>query len=429
VNVFLVLTLYALMHALRTFSGEGVATGVGTSMALGYLLLTAHFVGQLFAGLRLPRLTGYLATGIAVGPQGLGMVNSWMIDHLQLVNGVAIALIALTAGVELAAHKMRPLLRIIGAITLIAVIGTALLLAVTVALMRSELPFLVPLNELEIIAVALLLGVVMVAQSPAVVVALRDEMGVDGPVSRTVLGVVVIADMVVIILFAAASASAKAVLGANQDPWTTLGSLLWELVGSLVVGALIGGVLGLYVDKVRAGAAMFLLTLAFVIAEVGARVHLDPLLVALGAGIVVRNFTSTGDALRGTISQASLPVYTLFFAVAGTSIDLRAVASVAFPAVVIVIVRAIGLLVGTRLGARIAGAPTTVERLAGFGLLPQAGLAIALSLLFARTFPEFGASAAALTMSVVAINEIASPVLYRFALEASGERHAGVATA
>jgi Kef-type K+ transport system membrane component KefB len=425
VNAFLVFALYALMHALRTFGGEGVASGVGTSMALGYLLLTAHFVGQMFAALRLPRLTGYLATGIAVGPQSLGVVNTWMIDNLELVNGMAIALIALTAGVELAADKMRPLLRIIGSITLTGVIVTALLLAVTVALMRSRIPFLASMDEPETVAVALLLGVVMVAQSPAVVVALRDEMGVDGPVSRTVLGVVVIADMVVIVLFALASASTKAVLGASQDPWTTLGSLLWELVGSLAVGGLIGWVLGLYVDKVRAGAAMFLLTLAFVMAEVGGRVHLDPLLVALGAGIVVRNFTSTGDAVRETISQVSLPVYTLFFAVAGTSIDLRAVASVALPAIVIVVVRAIGLLAGSRLGARIAGAPTTVERLAGFGLLPQAGLAIALSLLFVRTFPEFGASAAALTLSVVAINEIVAPVLYRFALEASGERSAG----
>ena len=59
--------------------------------------------------------------------------------------------------------------------------------------------------------------------------------------------------MVVIVLFAIASAWTKAVLGATQDPWTTLGSLLWELVGSLAIGGVIGWVLGLYVAKVRAG--------------------------------------------------------------------------------------------------------------------------------------------------------------------------------
>ena len=62
-----------------------------------------------------------------------------------------------------------------------------------------------------------------------------------------------------------------------------------------------------------------------------------------------------------------------------------------------------------------------MRRYAGFGLLPQAGLALALSMLFAKTFPEFGAEAAALTLGVVAINEVVAPALYRYALVRSGE--------
>jgi Kef-type K+ transport system membrane component KefB len=420
-NLLVVLSLYALMHALRTFEGASVSSGVGTSMALGYLLLTGHFVGRIFSGLRLPKLTGYLATGLAVGPHALGVVNPWMVDHLTLVNGMAIALIALTAGTELEAQKMRPLLRTIAWITVTGVLATAALLAFVVVLLQPQLPFLASMGPLETRAVAAVLGIVMVAQSPAVVVALRDETDADGPVARTVLGVVVIADIVVIVLFALASAVTKSLIGANQDPWVTLGALVWELLGSLAVGGILGWVLALYVDKVRAGTAMFLLTLAFVIAEVGTRLHFDPLLVALGAGIVVRNFTSAGDAVHDSIAQSSLPVYTLFFAVAGMAVDLRAVAAVGLPALVIVAARGAGLLLGSGIGARLGGAPVAVERWAGFGLLPQAGLAIALSLLFSRTFPEFGASAGALTLSVVALNEIFAPVLYRYALQASGE--------
>jgi hypothetical protein len=55
---------------------------------------------------------------------------------------------------------------------------------------------------------------------------------------------------------------------------------------------------------------------------------------------------------------------------------------------------------------------------AGFGLLSQAGLALALTMLFARTFPEFGSEAGALTLSVVALNELLAPVAYRIALAA-----------
>jgi hypothetical protein len=86
-----------------------------------------------------------------------------------------------------------------------------------------------------------------------------------------------------------------------------------------------------------------------------------------------------------------------------------------------VLVRAAGLLAGSAIGARVADAPPLVRRYAGFGLLPQAGLALALSMLFGKTFPEFGAEAAALTLGVVAINEVVAPALYRYALVRSGE--------
>jgi hypothetical protein len=84
-------------------------------------------------------------------------------------------------------------------------------------------------------------------------------------------------------------------------------------------------------------------------------------------------------------------------------------------------VRGAGLLVGSRIGTNLAGAAPVVRRWAGFGLLPQAGLALALSMLFTKTFPEFGAEASALTLGVVALNELFAPALYRYALVRSGE--------
>jgi hypothetical protein len=92
-----------------------------------------------------------------------------------------------------------------------------------------------------------------------------------------------------------------------------------------------------------------------------------------------------------------------------------------WPASLLAVVRGIGLLAGTRLGAQLAKAPGVVQRYAGYGLLPQAGLAQALALLFSRTFPEFSTQAGALVLAVVAVNVLVSPVLYRLALSRSGE--------
>jgi Kef-type K+ transport system membrane component KefB len=420
-NIVLILVLTALMDALRSFSAGEVGNGGGVSLALGYLLLTAYFVGGTFNLVRLPKLTGYIVTGIVAGPYVLDLLSEQVLGSLKIVNGVAVALIAMTAGSELEYRALRPLLRSIWGITLFGVIGTTLLLTLTVYLMRDTLPFFAAMTLGQSLAVSLVLGVVMVAQSPAVVVALRDEMQADGPVARTVLGVVVIADLVVILMFALSSAAAKALFGASADMLATLLTLTWELGGSLVVGAGIGYVLGLYLRKVKSGAALFLLIVAFIIAEVGQRIHLDPLLVALAAGMLVRNTTTVGEELHAHIEWSALPVYILFFAVTGANIHLDVLAVVGLPALVFVGARGLGLFFGSCLGARFAEASPSVQRYAGFGLLPQAGLALALALLFTKTFPEFGAEAGALTLGVVAINELIAPALYRAALVRAGE--------
>jgi Kef-type K+ transport system membrane component KefB len=420
-NVFLVLALTGLMDALSSFRVGAQPGSAGTSLAFGYMLLSAYFIGGLFKRIGLPKLTGYIATGILVGPPVLGLVSEQALASLQIVNGVAVALIAMTAGSELEYRAMKPLLKSIAGITRYGVLGTTVLLALAAFSVRSWLPFMADLPRFEAFVVASVLAVVMVAQSPAVVVALRDEMQAEGPVARTVLGVVVLADLVVILMFALVSSFAKAVLSGEVDTLQTARMLAWEIVGSLVAGGVLGYLLALYLRKVQARADLFLLLLAFVIAEVGQRLHFDPLLVALAAGMFVRNATTVGAEVHRHIEAPALPVYILFFAAAGANLHLDVLYVVGAPAVLFVVVRGVGLLIGARLGAKRAGAPEMVQRYAGFGLLPQAGLALALSMLFGKTFPEFGAEAGALTLGVVAINELVAPALYRFALIRSDE--------
>lgn len=422
-SVVLLIVLAGLMHAVRTF-GLGSAPGSsGTSLAFGYLLVTGYFAGGIASRLRLPKLTGYLLVGALVGPSALDLVSASMIASLELVNGMAVAMIALTAGAELSLRELRPLARTVSAITAIAVLGTTLLLTLTLFVARSLLPFMADMDEQRALAVAAVLGIVTVAQSPAVVVALRDELRADGPVSRTALAVVVLADLVVIFLFAIMSTITKATFGVSANVAATIATLGWEIGGSLVAGALVGVVLVLYFDRVKDGSPLFLLGVVFIVAEVGGRLGFDSLLLALAAGALVRNGSSHAEALYGQLQVSALPVYVLFFCMAGASLHLDALPTVWLPATLIVVVRASGLLAGTRIAAKLSSAAPSVARYGGFGLLPQAGLALALSMLFSRTFPEFGEHASALTLSVVAINELLAPIAYRIALERSGEAH------
>lgn len=422
-DIVLVLALGGLMQAAHGYAPDDGVQLVGSSvvLAFGFVMLTSWLAGRLFAGFGLPKLTGYLVAGIIVGPATLGYIGESVLEQLKLVNGIAISLIALTAGSELDLRAFRPLLRTILAITFVGVCGAAITLGLAIWLLRDAIPFLDALARHAGMAVAAVLGVAIAAGSPAVVVAIRKETGADGPVARTTLGVVVVADLVVIMLYAITSTVAHAVLSGRADVTTAAGTVAWEVLGSPLVGVLVGAVLALYVKKVRAGIDYFVVAVCVAITEVSDRVHLDPLLVALGAGIFVENVTHAGRELVEGFDKASLPVYVLFFTVAGATIHLHTLALLALPAFALVMIRATALLVGSRLATTLTRAEPTVKRYAGFGLLPQAGLAIALALSLSRSFPEFGPDATALVLAIVGVNELIAPVIYRWSLVRSGE--------
>ena len=420
-NLLMLLVFAGLTHATRSFLADGEPGSSGTSLAFGYLLVSGYFAGRLVAQIGLPKLTGYLLLGAIVGPPGLGLLSHPMVESLSLVNGMAIAMIALTAGTELELAKIKPLWRTVVGISALAVLGTVVWLAVTIWLGRPLLPFFGSLSTTQSAWVTVVLAIVLVAQSPAIVVALHDELRADGPMTRSVLAVVVLADLLVIFLFALASAATRATLGGSADVLHTIADVGWEIGGSIVVGFIVGALLILYLRHVKADAALMLLLTTFVVAEIGSRLGLDPLLVALAGGALVRNGSRVADELHHHLQVCSLPVYVLFFCVAGANLQTDALAVVWLPATIIATVRAFGLFYGSRLGTRLAGAPAVVQRFAGYGLLPQAGLAQALALLFSRTFPEFGPEPGTLILAVVTLNVLISPVLYRLAITRSEE--------
>ncbi len=426
-RVFLLIVFAGLMHATRSFAPQDGAGAAGTAVAFGYLLLSALFAGSIFKSFGLPRLTGYLVTGIVAGPQFLGLVSMPALQNLEIFNGMAIALIALTAGAELGVREMKPLLRSIFWLIVVAVLGVMVILSATIYFCRDLLPFFDHLTMIQAVGVAAVLGVTMTAQSPAVVIALRSEMQAEGPVSRTVLGVVVLSDLVVILIFAVVSSLTKTFFGNSADALETAGRLAWEILGSVGAGVLAGLLLAGFFKYVKGGAALFVLAVAFVMAEVGQRIAFDPLIIACTAGALVRNATSFGHKLLEEIEGSSLAVYVVFFAVTGASIHLDALLVVGIPVAIFVLVRGTGFYSLSWVAGTIARAPLPIRKYVGFGLMPQAGLALALAMLFSRTFPDLGAAAAALVLGGVAINEMVAPVLYRLALVRSGE--AGAANA
>jgi Kef-type K+ transport system membrane component KefB len=421
IGIFALLAIGGLMHAAQSFALHGEQVG-GTELAFGFLLLAAYFTGKTFNKIGLPKLTGYIAAGIITGPAVLGLVEKDMIVQLKLVGGVATAILALEAGGELNIRAVRPLLRTVRRVTMYAVFGTIVVLAGTLLALRPIVPFLDALPFSHALVVASSMAVALSAQSPAVVMALIGETRAEGVFTRTVLTLVIVADLVIIVSYGIASSVATAVIAGKIDLSGAISGIAWEVFGSMGVGLFIGFVLGVFVIYVGKGMGLFTVALCFVLAEIGLAVHLDPLIIALTAGIWLENVSrADARALMKAFEKASLPVYLVFFALAGAKLDLAVLATLALPVGIIVTTRATSFFVGCRIATRGPDVDPTVRKMVFLGLCPQAGLALALAELVRRSFPAFGDAAFALVVGVVATNELIAPVILRIAFLRSGE--------
>jgi Kef-type K+ transport system membrane component KefB len=252
--------------------------------------------------------------------------------------------------------------------------------------------------------------------------ALLGETRADGIVSRTILAMVVVADLAVILFYGIASAAATAVVGGGADIGQAVAGIAWEVGGSLVLGLIIGWVLAAFLSNVRGGIGLFIVMISFVMAEVSAAVHLDSLIILLSAGIFVRNVSrENAHALVDGLEGASLPVFLVFFALAGAKLDLVLLYHLALPVGIIAFTRASSFAIGSRIACARSGADPQVKKFVWFGLVPQAGLALALAELVKRTFPQFGDEAFAIVFGLVATNEMIAPIMLRIALLRSGE--------
>src|SRR5690606_7629870 len=156
-----------------------------------------------------------------------------------------ICLIALTAGAELNLTLMRPYARVVAWMMACVVGGCPVLCTTALYLLRPWLPFLGGRTLQYSFAGCRRIRVSLAAMSPAVVMALLTEMRAEGSVGRTVLGVVVAADLLVIVLFGLVADAAQAVLSGTADVAAAALHVAWELFGSAGAGVVMGVLLAL----------------------------------------------------------------------------------------------------------------------------------------------------------------------------------------
>jgi Kef-type K+ transport system membrane component KefB len=389
----------------------------------GILLLTADTFGELAHDLRLPRLVGYLVAGLALGPSVSGIVPEGVLGDLSMMKRLAVGLIGLLAGAELRVSDLRQRYRVIGWILVLQTLLVLLCLTVGALVARAWIPFLAGLDPLPLLFVSLLLAATLTVNSPMVTLALLTETKASGPLAKTTLGVVLVADVVVILIFTAAFSLAQASLGGRTGGAVeTLLHLLAEVLGSIVAGALVGGVLTLYLRFVKRELVVFAVVVVFATAAAAQALGFELLLSLLIAGFLVENVAPVrAEPLVDTLHQMAVPVFVVFFAIAGAELHVREFQALWPLVLAIALLRMGAIVVGSRAGARIGGADPLVARYAWTGLVSQAGVALGLATIVADRLPLLGLAMQTLIVGVIAFNESVGPVLFRRGLERAGE--------
>jgi len=417
------ITLAALSWTLRMLGGGIEADPAGSALlALGCLIVGAVLAGRLASRFRLPLITGYLLIGMIMGPHALGLETVSDARLLHLFEELALGLIALTAGGELRLEMVRQRMRVLLSITAAHTVGILVTVGAATWLLLELLPVLGPISDRQQLAAAALLGVIAVAVSPASTVAVIAECRARGELTETVLGVSILKDLVMLLLFTWVNALAMSWVAGGRVGLEVLHGVGLEIGASLVIGCLLGLLLGAYLTGVGQHAELTVVLLALVSAELGQSSHLEHLLVSMAAGFAVRNlFPEVAAGFLAALEQSSAPVFAVFFALVGASLDLRVLAALWLPAMLFAGTRLGAIWLFTRAPASLAGAGRPVVRLAWMGFVAQAGLSLGLAARIQREMGELGAALATLIVAAVVLNQLSGPVLWARALERSGE--------
>jgi Kef-type K+ transport system membrane component KefB len=399
------------------------------AMLVGFVLLAASAAGALARAVGLPRLTGFIVVGMVAGPSLFGLLPESAVNDLKLIDSFALALIAMLAGGELQVETLRPQARVILMTTLVVTAVVWAGMVVAVLAVSPFVPFLAEMSMKGTLAVALLLGIWSANSSPDLTVAVIEERHAKGELVDIILGVTIVKDVVVIVLFTLTLTLVTPLL----DPAETFSShellvLVREVGGALVLGAAMGWAFSQYLGgegtDLRSPFATFLF--AYLLVVLAEELHVELLLTGVSAGFVIENLSPAGDRMIAGIRSVAVVIFAFFFAIAGASLDLGAVARFGWVAVVLLLARLALTRWATIKGARLAGAGSLIRERAWQGLVSQGGVSLGLILMIEGKFPELGAGVVALAMAVILGNILGGPVLLGQALSTASGKSAEV---
>ena len=379
---------------------------------LGVLLFAGLVFAKIIKFFRLPDVTGYLIGGLLIGPYMLGLVPMEIVEEMSIISDMALGFIAFTVGGEFKISYFKR----VGATPIVIAIFESLLAVVAVniglLLIGCDLPF------------ALVLGAIAAATAPAATVMVIKQYKARGPVTETLLSVVAIDDAVALIAFGLSVSAATTILnGGGVSLAAAIAAPIWEVVLSIGLGALLGGLYTFALKYFQGRDARLSLTVAFVFisSAIATALNVSSLLLCMAVGAVFANLSKNSSAIYDICDSVTAPVFMMFFVLSGADLNLAVLPSIGLIGVVYVVMRVAGKVGGAALGAKVMGASPAVQKYLGPALIPQAGVAIGLTFVAQTAVPQYAENIRAVILCATLIYELIGPAITKISLTKAGE--------
>ncbi|WP_261367456.1 PTS sugar transporter subunit IIA [Aporhodopirellula aestuarii] len=389
------------------------------------VLVAGIIGGEIFAMMRLPKVTGWIATGILLRMLALPGMNTTVdpgcLDRFLPYMHFVLGFIAFTVGATLYFASLRNTGKRIGLLLL----GELLLTPLVVGLLLYFLGPLVPGGDVMTAKPALVLAAIAIAGAPGTTVLVIQEARARGILTRTLLAAIGLIDMIAVAVFVFITT----ILGDESGMSHALQSVVFQFTVTFLIGGGCG-VIAIVLTRTLVSPAFLGPTMvAVILGSWGFAAGFGTsggILACTFAGIVVTNLrhdlVRSGEAYLQTIGGA---LFALFYTFAGMRLDFGLVPQAAALVGLYFVARLIGKCVSAFTAMSLAGVTANVRGYLGVSLLPHGGVAVGLILLVSGENSGFSEEVRTLVntvgLSALAINQLLGPSATRFALERSGE--------
>lgn len=397
-------------------------------LRLTLAVILAFIIGRLVSKFKLPSILGWLISGMFLGPCALSLINENMLDEdwYQITIHILECAVGLMIGSELVWKRLKKSGESIIITTLCQSLGTFLLVSLIfcVIFCTAKIPPYL----------AFILGGISLATAPAPALSIVQEFNTDGPVTRTLIPMAALDDIVGCIVFFTTVAVVAGNLSADDLP---VHMIMLVVLFPLLLGVATGMFAGIILKRVMSRRIALLLLLLNILFTSFAGFFFNNYLLPKP----LLNFLLLGMAFSATfanmISEEQLcqlkADFSPFLAVSmvivilnlGAPLDYRSIMGAGVFTAVYIVSRALGKYLGSYWGASITHAPRTVKKYLGLTLLPHSGVSlvftgIAVSILGSAD-PESSRIVQGTIAAAAVINEIVAVVIAKKGFEWAGE--------